>query len=88
MQAASCDSFDWAKQWYAMAVAEDLDPGRPHSVELLGQPLVGARRITNLEVGQTRRAVQAVRAHRSRVNVPLKSFSECPWVGAVEGRRG
>ena len=42
MQAAPSGSFDWGKQWYPMAIAADLDPGRPHAVELLGQPLVGA----------------------------------------------
>ena len=42
MQAAPSGSFDWGKQWYPMAIAADLDPGRPHALELLGQPLVGA----------------------------------------------
>jgi hypothetical protein len=42
VQAAPSGGFDWAKQWYPMAIAADLDPGRPHAVELLGQPLVGA----------------------------------------------
>lgn len=42
MQAAPSGTFDWGKQWYPMAIAADLDAGRPHAVELLGQPLVGA----------------------------------------------
>lgn len=39
-QATPSEPFDWARQWYAMAAAADLDPGRPHAMELLGQPLV------------------------------------------------
>jgi len=28
--------FDWVKQWYPLAVADDLDPTRPHAQLLLG----------------------------------------------------
>ena len=28
--------FDWLKQWYPLAVADDLDPSRPHAEQLLG----------------------------------------------------
>lgn len=33
-------TFDWARQWYPLAFVEDLDPGRPHAMELLGKRLV------------------------------------------------
>lgn len=32
--------FDWARQWYPVAVAADLQAGRPHAVTLLGRELV------------------------------------------------
>lgn len=32
--------FNWFKQWYVVAVADYLDPIRPHKLELLGLPLV------------------------------------------------
>ena len=28
--------FDWVHQWYPLAVAQDLDAGRPHAEQLLG----------------------------------------------------
>ena len=34
------ESFDWQRQWYPLAFIEDLDPGRPHALELLGRRLV------------------------------------------------
>jgi hypothetical protein len=37
---AKVEPYDWARQWYPVAYIADLDPGRPHSVELLGQRLV------------------------------------------------
>ncbi|EIE23397.1 hypothetical protein COCSUDRAFT_47272 [Coccomyxa subellipsoidea C-169] len=33
-------TFVWARQWYPLAFVEDLDPGRPHAMELLGKRLV------------------------------------------------
>ncbi|MEM8807921.1 MAG: Rieske 2Fe-2S domain-containing protein [Cyanobacteria bacterium P01_G01_bin.38] len=33
-------SFQWAKQWYPVAVIEFLDPSRPHAIQLLGKDLV------------------------------------------------
>lgn len=39
-QASASEAFDWRRQWYGLAIAADLVPGRPHAVELLGQPLV------------------------------------------------
>ena len=33
-------TFQWTKQWYPVAVAEFLDPSRPHSIQLLGKDLV------------------------------------------------
>jgi hypothetical protein len=39
-QGAKPDAFDWVRQWYPLAFVEDLDPGRPHAVELLGKRLV------------------------------------------------
>ena len=33
-------NFDWKRQWYPLAFIEDLDPGRPHAMELLGRRLV------------------------------------------------
>ena len=33
-------TFQWAKQWYPVAVAEFLDASRPHSIQLLGKDLV------------------------------------------------
>jgi phenylpropionate dioxygenase-like ring-hydroxylating dioxygenase large terminal subunit len=32
--------FLWTKQWYPMAVADFLDPSRPHALQLLGQDIV------------------------------------------------
>ncbi|KAK9843752.1 hypothetical protein WJX81_004916 [Elliptochloris bilobata] len=32
--------FNWLKQWYPLAVVADLDPARPHGVQLLGRRLV------------------------------------------------
>ncbi len=29
--------FNWLKQWYPLAVAADLDPGRPHAQLLMGK---------------------------------------------------
>ena len=40
MQAPGGATFDWARQWYPLAFVEDLDPGKPHAVELLGKRLV------------------------------------------------
>ncbi|KAK9909088.1 hypothetical protein WJX75_006990 [Coccomyxa subellipsoidea] len=34
------DSYDWARQWYALAFVDYLDPKVPHSKELLGVRLV------------------------------------------------
>lgn len=31
---------DWGKQWWAVALAPDVDASRPYAVELLGRPLV------------------------------------------------
>ena len=36
-------AFDWLKQWYPLAVAEDLDPDRPHAEQLLGALLWSSR---------------------------------------------
>ncbi|MEM9165124.1 MAG: Rieske 2Fe-2S domain-containing protein [Cyanobacteria bacterium P01_F01_bin.4] len=33
-------SFQWAKQWYPVAVIEFLDSSRPHAIQLLGKDLV------------------------------------------------
>jgi len=35
--------FDWSRAWYPLAVVEDLDPGRPTRLELLGEDLVAWR---------------------------------------------
>jgi hypothetical protein len=32
--------FDWERQWYPLAVADQLDPGRPNKAALLGRALV------------------------------------------------
>lgn len=32
--------FDWLKQWYPLAVVDDLDPGSPHAEQLLGALLL------------------------------------------------
>ncbi len=40
MQAQEEAKFDWAKQWYPVAFVDDLDPLKPHSIELLGKRLV------------------------------------------------
>ena len=37
MQAQEEAKFDWAKQWYPVAFVDDLDPLKPHSIELLGE---------------------------------------------------
>ncbi len=37
---SGADTFQWTKQWYPIAVAEFLDPSRPHAVQLLGNDLV------------------------------------------------
>ena len=34
------EAFSWTKQWWPLAVPEHLDPGRPHSLRLLGKELV------------------------------------------------
>lgn len=34
------ESFDWARQWYALAFVDYLDPKVPHAKELLGVRLV------------------------------------------------
>ena len=34
------DKFDWARQWYPVAFVDDLEPTKPHSIELLGKRLV------------------------------------------------
>lgn len=34
------DTFQWIQQWYPIAVAEFLNPSRPHAVQLLGNDLV------------------------------------------------
>jgi hypothetical protein len=34
------DSYDWARQWYALAFVDYLDPKVPHAKELLGVRLV------------------------------------------------
>ncbi|CAL5224847.1 g7603 [Coccomyxa viridis] len=39
-QAQEEATFDWAKQWYPVAFVDDLDPTKPHSIELLGKRLV------------------------------------------------
>ncbi|KAI8475277.1 MAG: Rieske-domain-containing protein [Monoraphidium minutum] len=33
-------AFDWAKQWYALAVVSDLDPRKPFATKLLGREIV------------------------------------------------
>ena len=33
-------SFQWAKQWYPIAVIDYLDPSRPNAIQLLGEDLV------------------------------------------------
>lgn len=40
MQAPEEEQFDWARQWYPVAFVDDLDPTKPHSIELLGKRLV------------------------------------------------
>ena len=40
LQAPEEDKFDWATQWYPVAFVDDLDPTKPHSIELLGKRLV------------------------------------------------
>lgn len=37
---AQAETFEWAKQWYPLAVVDYLDPSRPHAVQLLGKDLV------------------------------------------------
>lgn len=37
---SSPETFQWTKQWYPVAVAEFLDPSRPHKIQLLGKNLV------------------------------------------------
>jgi phenylpropionate dioxygenase-like ring-hydroxylating dioxygenase large terminal subunit len=37
---SSPETFQWTKQWYPVAVAEFLDPSRPHKIQLLGKDLV------------------------------------------------
>ena len=32
-------NFNWDRQWYPLAVADQLDPGRPNKASLLGRPL-------------------------------------------------
>jgi phenylpropionate dioxygenase-like ring-hydroxylating dioxygenase large terminal subunit len=32
--------FQWTKHWYAVGVADSLDSGRPHAIQLLGRHLV------------------------------------------------
>lgn len=34
------ETFQWAKQWYPIAVVDFLDPSRPHAIQLLGKDLV------------------------------------------------
>lgn len=34
------EPYNWARQWYPVAHIADLEPGRPHPLELLGQRLV------------------------------------------------
>lgn len=34
------EGFNWAKNWYPLAVVEDLDPTRPNKLELLAEDLV------------------------------------------------
>lgn len=41
------DDFAWERQWYAAAIVADLDPRRPHSLELLGRRLVVWRDAAN-----------------------------------------
>ncbi len=33
-------SYDWASKWYPLAFEADLDPAKPHSIEVLGTQLV------------------------------------------------
>lgn len=33
-------AFDWGRQWYPVAFAEDMEPGRPHQVTVLGREMV------------------------------------------------
>ena len=40
LQAPEEDKFDWARQWYPVAFVDDLDPTKPHPIELLGKRLV------------------------------------------------
>lgn len=40
VQAPEEEGFDWARQWYPVAFVDDLDPTKPHSIELLGKRLV------------------------------------------------
>ena len=40
LQAPEEDNFDWARQWYPVAFVDDLDPTKPHPIELLGKRLV------------------------------------------------
>ena len=37
---SSADLFQWTQQWYPVAVIDDLDPKRPHAIQLLGKSLV------------------------------------------------
>ncbi|BDA42255.1 Pheophorbide a oxygenase, chloroplastic [Coccomyxa sp. Obi] len=40
LDGASPASFDWHRSWYPIAVEQDLNPGIPHPVQLLGKHLV------------------------------------------------
>jgi phenylpropionate dioxygenase-like ring-hydroxylating dioxygenase large terminal subunit len=42
---SSSKTFQWAQQWYPVAVVEFLDPKQPHSLQLLGKNVVLWRRI-------------------------------------------
>lgn len=34
------EAYSFTKQWYPVAIVAELDPARPHSVELMGRRLV------------------------------------------------
>jgi len=40
LQEEKKDLFQWTKHWYPMAIADYLDPTRPHAMQLLGKELV------------------------------------------------
>jgi hypothetical protein len=40
LKAAKKEPLNWYKQWYPLAIIEDLDPRKPHPIKLLDMPIV------------------------------------------------